>query len=97
MANPHWPELGERELSDEGRAALIERVGKPRIAHPLAHRHGEPVTEVCRARRGIPQEPIWMDWVGGFPPMQNGNALLEFPDGARVVAPWRAALPLGDA
>lgn len=45
---------------------------KARIPHPLAHRVGQPVREVCRGR--------------------NGNALLEFPDGFRTVAPWRAAL-----
>lgn len=46
--------------------------GPARVAHPLAHRVGDPVREICRGR--------------------NGNALLEFADGQRVVAPWRAAL-----
>lgn len=59
-------------------APMRARPGKPptavrRIEHPLAERHGQPVREVVRARRG-------------------GNALLEFEDGFRVVAPWRAAL-----
>lgn len=45
--------------------------GPERIPHPLADRHGQVVTQLCRGR--------------------NGNVLLEFPDGHRTVAPWRAA------
>ena len=59
-----------RPTPDQCRALGIRPAA--RIPHPLAHRVGQPVRELCRG--------------------SNGNALFEFEDGFRVVAPWRAAL-----